>query len=97
MALTETRNALAAFFHPLTGGPDKTGWPFGRDVYASEVYAVLEQVQLVNYVEDVVLSGPNLIRGDDNSVVGVRLDAHELVALQTTTLVMYDVNGKRYA
>ena len=29
-------------------------------------------------------------------VVGVELDAHELVRLQTTALVAYDVRGKPY-
>jgi hypothetical protein len=29
---------LNRFFHPLEGGVEKNGWPFGRSVYASEVY-----------------------------------------------------------
>ena len=44
MVLAAARQALRAFFHPLTGGPEQTGWPFGRAVYASEVSAVLEQL-----------------------------------------------------
>ena len=43
--------ALRAFLHPLTGGPDQRGWPFGRDVYRSEI---LEQVALVAGVDYVV-------------------------------------------
>jgi predicted phage baseplate assembly protein len=49
---------LAAFFHPLTGGPpefNQKGWPFGRDVYISEVYHVLEQAAGVDYVNAVAL------------------------------------------
>jgi hypothetical protein len=49
---------LAAFFHPLTGGPpefNQKGWPFGRDVYISEVYHVLEQAAGVDYVNTVSL------------------------------------------
>src|SRR6266540_193909 len=38
------RDALDRFFHPLTGGPDGTGWPFGRDVYRSEVLQVIDEV-----------------------------------------------------
>lgn len=41
---------LDAFFHPLLGGADGAGWPFGRDVYLSEVYAVLEAVEGVEHV-----------------------------------------------
>jgi predicted phage baseplate assembly protein len=38
------RDALDTFFHPLTGGPDGTGWPVGRDVYRSEVLQVIDEV-----------------------------------------------------
>jgi hypothetical protein len=43
--------ALDAFFHPLTGGPNGTGWEFGRDVYASEVSQVLQGVSGVSHVK----------------------------------------------
>lgn len=36
--------ALNKFLHPLTGGPDATGWPMGRDVYRSEVMQLIDQV-----------------------------------------------------
>jgi hypothetical protein len=42
--------ALEKFLHPLTGGPEGTGWAFGRDVYLSDVAAVLEAVRGVDYV-----------------------------------------------
>jgi predicted phage baseplate assembly protein len=38
------RAALDRFFDPLTGGPDATGWPFGRDVYRAEVLTVIDEV-----------------------------------------------------
>lgn len=44
-------HALYQFFDPLTGGPDMTGWPLGRHLYASEVYQVIEQVPGVDHVE----------------------------------------------
>jgi hypothetical protein len=46
---------LAAFFHPLTGGPDGTGWALGRDVFLSDVASLLEQVSGVDYVKDLHL------------------------------------------
>ena len=42
--------ALQEFFDPLRGGPEQTGWPFGRAVYVSEVYALLDRVRGVDYV-----------------------------------------------
>ena len=44
--------ALSKFFDPLHGGPEGTGWPLGRPVYASEVYEVVEGVAAVDHVED---------------------------------------------
>ncbi|MCL4298014.1 MAG: type VI secretion system baseplate subunit TssF [Anaerolineae bacterium] len=44
--------ALRGFFNPLEGGgPEKQGWPFGRDVYASEIYQVIENIEGVDHVE----------------------------------------------
>lgn len=42
--------ALDAFFDPLTGGPEGTGWPFGRDIYRSEVLQVLDETPGVDHV-----------------------------------------------
>jgi predicted phage baseplate assembly protein len=52
------QNALAAlyrYFHPVLGGPDGTGWPFGRAVAPGEAYSVLNGVPGVEAVEDVRL------------------------------------------
>lgn len=43
--------ALSTFFSPLAGGPDGTGWPFGGEIYYSDVYRILlgiSGVQRVN-------------------------------------------------
>ena len=50
------KRALDAFYHPLTGGADGQGWPFGRPVHASEVYGVLERVRGVDHADDVTLT-----------------------------------------
>jgi hypothetical protein len=49
--------ALEDFFHPLTGGEDGRGWTFGRDVQISEVFAVLQRVDGVDYVASAELVG----------------------------------------
>jgi predicted phage baseplate assembly protein len=38
------------FFDPLKGGPDGEGWPFGRDVYRSEVLQVIDEVEGTDHV-----------------------------------------------
>ena len=40
---------LRAFLHPRRGGLEGNGWPFGRNVYLSEVCAALESVEGVSY------------------------------------------------
>ena len=47
---TRVVNAINAFFSPLTGGPDGTGWPFGRSVYQTELMQIIEQVAGVDYI-----------------------------------------------
>ncbi|MCM3870578.1 MAG: putative baseplate assembly protein [Pyrinomonadaceae bacterium] len=49
------RQALQGFLHPLRGGPDRTGWSPGRGVYLSDVAAVLERVEGIDYVKDLAL------------------------------------------
>ena len=46
---------LNAFLDPLTGGPDKTGWPFGRDIYRTEIMQTIAQVPGVDRVESLSL------------------------------------------
>jgi hypothetical protein len=48
-------DALNAFLDPLIGGPDRTGWPFGRNVYRSEVLQAIAQVAGVDRVESLAL------------------------------------------
>ena len=49
--------ALNRFLDPLVGGPDGTGWPFGRDVYRSEIMRVIDEVSGVDYVASLELIG----------------------------------------
>ena len=42
--------ALRTFLSPLTGGADGSGWPFGRNVYVSEIYELLDGVRGVDFV-----------------------------------------------
>ena len=98
--LAEAHQALVAYYDPLTGGADQEGWPFGRAVYISEASGVLERVPLVDYVENVQVTAPDesdrVQRDSSGQAVAVALDANELVSLQATSLVAYDVRGQRH-
>ena len=95
---TAASQALKAYFHPLTGGPDKKGWPFGRSVYVSEIYDLLDRLPGVDYVtaiEDqeeltiVSAAGANtnnrLVRNADNKLVEIALQPDELVDIRINT------------
>jgi predicted phage baseplate assembly protein len=72
--------ALFGYYDPLVGGPDGKGWPFGRPVQSGEVFAVLQQVRGIDFVEDVRLYGADPRTGDRGPAVP-RLDLppHALV------------------
>ncbi len=44
--------ALYRYLNPYVGGPDGAGWPFGRELHASELYALLQRDPLIEYVDD---------------------------------------------
>lgn len=82
----EAIKQVREFFHPLGGGPDGQGWPFGRDVYVSEVYELLERVPGVDYIEEVDLrpeqpDEASIQRSPEGSLIGITLRPHELVVV----------------
>lgn len=83
-------SALLRFFDPLAGGPNGDGWPFGRAVYVSEIYALLDRLSEVDYVEQTgkedgtmedELASPEAWRLErvEGELVAVRLAEDELV------------------
>lgn len=42
---------LIQFLHPLTGGPSGRGWAFGREPQESDIYALLESVEGIDFVK----------------------------------------------
>jgi len=52
----EILKRLKEFLHPLTGGHEKRGWQFGRDIHISDVYALLEGIKGVEHVENLMLN-----------------------------------------
>lgn len=72
--------ALYTYFHPITGGPDGTGWPFGRPVNLGEVYAVLQAVRGTELVEDLRIFGADPITGRRGAAAQtLALEPHSLV------------------
>jgi predicted phage baseplate assembly protein len=51
----DVQGMLYTFIHPSAGGPAGRGWPFGRELYVGEIYALLQGVHGVDSVEEVTL------------------------------------------
>jgi predicted phage baseplate assembly protein len=60
----DAERALYEYFHPITGGPERTGWPFGRPVTIGEIYSVLQRVPGAEVVDTVNLFGTNAETGE---------------------------------
>lgn len=76
------------YLDALKGGSEGEGWPFGRDVYTSEIYRLLERVPGVDYVSDVALSSSDMgssrfaegetLWNESGDQIGIELAAHHL-------------------
>lgn len=76
--------ALTAWFDPYLGGVDGDGWPFGGEVFLSDLYALLDGVPGVDFVAEVGARTPaseRVLENGDGAQVGLRLDPHEQVGL----------------
>ena len=63
----EASEVLHRYFNPLVGGPDRTGWPWGRPIQAGEAYAALQEIHGVDFVEEIRVFGANPITGERGS------------------------------
>ncbi len=43
------RQRLEDFLNPIAGGHDGKGWPFGRDIFISEIYQIIEETEGLDY------------------------------------------------
>ena len=56
-SVEDTRQAvedrLYHYIHPIQGGLEGAGWPFGRGLFVSELYSQIQSVEGVEYVSDI--------------------------------------------
>jgi predicted phage baseplate assembly protein len=56
----QAQQKLQRYLNPFFGGPDGTGWPFGRPLYRSEVSGLLQQIPGVLYVQEAEIEGSDV-------------------------------------
>ncbi len=59
---------LHLFFHPLFGGADGDGWPFGRSLFVPELYSQIQGVAGVDYTENLEVFMVDLATGERREV-----------------------------
>ncbi len=74
-------SAIRNFLDPLRGGSDGTGWEFGRSVFRSELYQVIEGVRGVDHVRRLSLN-------QSDTVTEVSLSELSLVHLDKSALTV---------
>jgi len=76
----EALTALYGYLHPISGGPDGTGWPFGRPVSVGEIFSVLQALPGTELVEDARLFGADPVTGQrGQQTPRLELEPHALV------------------
>jgi predicted phage baseplate assembly protein len=76
----EVHDRILQYLDPLVGGPDGTGWPFGRDLYLSEMQSVVQSVSGVEFAQDVTLYQVDIQTGQSRAA-GQKISIAEDVLL----------------
>ncbi len=66
----EIEKRLRTFLHPLNGGPDKKGWPFGMPLGKSDIHNVVEKVENIYYISDIEIKDENKGVVVDKAILG---------------------------
>jgi hypothetical protein len=86
-------------FNPVGGGvTDEPGWPFGRNLYLSEIADVLEHVAGVDYIDTIMvrrlsLSEDDLYSGQE-AVIGVQIGVSSTVGVDARLGTKFSVVGR---
>lgn len=73
---SQVLSRLYRYLNPLSGGPDGQGWPFGRDLFVSDVYQCLQGIPKIQFVRGLTLR----VAQPGGSAQGSPVEAIEVVA-----------------
>lgn len=79
----EIEDRLRRYLHPLVGGRDGRGWPFGRAVYKSDLAHLVEEVPGVEVIDAITIFDEDRRVAVEN----VRLQPSELIHLVNVAVV----------
>ena len=90
---------LAGLLNPLPSASGE-GWPFGRDVFASDIYETLKKISGLDFITDVMLASLPCAPGDhqcvvanpiwhaDGDFVGLAIAEHHLPVFERAEIVI---------
>jgi hypothetical protein len=100
----DINDRLTDFLNPLPSG-GREGWPFGRDVFVSDIYETLEKIRGINFITDVMLESRPCTHSDANCVeaeqiwhaegdlIGLRIQDHHLPVFDRAAIVIVPNNA----
>ncbi|MEB3310779.1 MAG: baseplate J/gp47 family protein [Snowella sp.] len=85
---------LKNYFHPLRSGKywQGKGYPFGRNIYLSELYQLLDNLSGVDYVKELIINPEQKIeiidleKKSETEITEIKLDDDQLIEFQTATI-----------
>jgi predicted phage baseplate assembly protein len=79
----EIEERMRRYLHPLLGGRDGKGWPFGRAVYKSDLAHLIEEIPGVEVIDSITIFDEDRRVAVEN----VRLDPEGLIHLVNVAVV----------
>jgi hypothetical protein len=82
------QESLKYYFHPLQSGKywQGKGYPFGRNVYISELYQLLDNLSGVDYIKKLIIHPEE--KKSETVLTEIRLDDDQLINFQTATITI---------
>ena len=68
-ASADIEKQLYRYINPICGGNDGKGWPFGRSLNASEIQSCLQDIQHIDYIEEIKIYAVNPDTGERQPAV----------------------------
>ncbi|MBN1699164.1 MAG: putative baseplate assembly protein [Spirochaetales bacterium] len=79
----EVEHCIRRALHPITGGLDGRGWPFGMALTRNEIYNVLEKVDGIYYIVEIEIRDNDLGAQIDKVI----LDEDSLIHIDSITII----------
>jgi hypothetical protein len=81
----KVKECIVKFFDKKSGGLDGKGWPFGRSVYRSEIYRIIDDVERVDFIEigSINSLNKNVVSDPERNLL---IPAHGLIKIEESSI-----------